>query len=230
MLELHYSPGTCSFVIHCALETIRSVEGIEFTGRVVRIHRNEQLQPDFLAINPAGQVPVLVVDGQPLTQLLAIGDYLDRRFPRAGLLPAEPWRRAQALSQLAFMNNTVHPTFAHVFMTHHFAEGEAVHAELKRFNTIRFRAHLERLQQWVRDAGTPFWSGERPGLHDAYALTLLRWGGFAGIDPAAFPDLWALVQRVALAPPVAAVMARERLELSVYRQRDAAAQDGTQSA
>ena len=217
MLELYYSPGTCSFVIHSGLEIIRSVNGLDFTGHLVKVHKNEQLRPEYLALNPAGQVPLLLVDGQPLTQVLAIGDYLDRRFPEAGLLPADPWRRAQALSQLAFMNNTVHPTFAHVFMTHHFGEGEAVHAELKRFNKLRFQEHLERLQQWVRAAGTPFWLGERPSLHDAYALTLLRWGGFAGIDPQSLPELWALVQRAAATPPLAAAMARERLELSVYK-------------
>jgi glutathione S-transferase len=218
LLELYYSPGTCSFVIHAALEIIRASEGVDFVGHVVKVHKNEQCRPEFLAINPNAQVPVLVVDGKPLTQVLAIGDYLDRRFPAAGLLPGGAWERAQALSQLAFMNNTAHPTFAHVFMTHHFGEGDSVHAELKRFNRIRFRDHLERLEQWLGASGAPFWLGERPSLLDAYALTLLRWGGFAGIDPEALPQLWALAQRLAAVPAVAAVLARERLELNVYRK------------
>ncbi len=217
MTELYYSPGTCSFVIHAGLEIIRAAKGIDFTGHPIKLHKSEQRSPRFLAINPHGQVPVLVVDGQPLTQVLAICDYLDRSHPEVGLLPGDPWRRAQVMSQMAFMNNTAQPAFAHVFMTHHFGEGEAVHAELKRFNTLRFLEHLERLQAWVRGMATPFWLGERPSFPDAYALTLLRWGGFAGIDPRSLPDLWAHVQRVAAAAPVAEVIARERLELDVYR-------------
>ena len=51
----------------------------------------------------------------------------------------------------------------------------------------------------------------------AYALTLLRWGGFAGIDSKAFPDYYAYALRVAQAPAVAAAMARERISLDTYR-------------
>ncbi len=216
MLELHYGPGTCSFVVHAGLETIRAAIGQDFAAHAVRLHKGEHLSAAHLALNPLGQVPVLVAEGRPLTQVLAIADYLDRRFPQVGLLPTDPWARAQAMSQLAFMNNTAHPTFAHVFKPHLFAEDEAVHAELKRFNAKRFRDHLERIQGWVAQA-TPFWFGERPSFHDAYALTLLRWGGYAGIDPQGLPALWAHAQRVAASAPVAAAMAREKLELNVYR-------------
>lgn len=215
MLELHYGPGTCAFVVHAGLEIIKSRTGLEFVGHPVKLHKGENRSAEYLAINPEGLVPVLVVDGKPLTQVVAICDYLDRRFPEAQMLPADPWQRAQALSQLAFMNNTAHPTFAHVFMSHKFGDGAEVHAELKRFNTLRFREHLERIQAWV--AGVPrFWLGDHPSFHDAYALTLLRWGGFAGIDPESLPVLWAHVQRVAATEPVAAALARERLALSVY--------------
>ena len=55
------------------------------------------------------------------------------------------------------------------------------------------------------------------GPLDAYALTLLRWGGFAGHDPQGFPALWALVQRVAALPAVARAIERERLQLNVYK-------------
>lgn len=51
--------------------------------------------------------------------------------------------------------------------------------------------------------------GERPGALDAYALTLLRWGGFAGIDPTTQPATWDLAQRFAALPPVARAVERE---------------------
>jgi glutathione S-transferase len=52
---------------------------------------------------------------------------------------------------------------------------------------------------------------------DAYALTLLRWGGFARIDPTGFPALWAHVQKVAQLPGVAKAIERERLQLNLYK-------------
>jgi len=50
----------------------------------------------------------------------------------------------------------------------------------------RFRECLERIQGWVENT-SPFWLGAKVSFHDAYAFTLLRWGGIAGIDPQSLP-------------------------------------------
>ncbi|HEX7250846.1 MAG TPA: glutathione S-transferase family protein, partial [Burkholderiales bacterium] len=170
-----------------------------------------------LAMNPDGQVPVLIVEGQPLTQIVAICDYLDRRFPQARLLPTERWARAQALSQLAWMNNTVHPCFTHWFRTYYFAESEAAQAEVKRMAVAELQRHLARLQDWSK-AASPYWFGASPSCHDAYAFTLLRWSGFAGVDPDSYPAYKAYVERVIQAPPVAAALERERIRLDTYKK------------
>ena len=95
-LELYFSPGACSFVPHVALEAIKGATGQAFEPKLVKLHKGEQKAPEYLALNPHGQVPVLIADGQPLNQIVAICDYLDRRFPQAGLLPAESWARARS--------------------------------------------------------------------------------------------------------------------------------------
>ena len=217
MIELYFAPGACSFVPHVALEIIRAKTGEDFVPKMIKLHKGEQKSPEYLAMNPDGLVPMLCVGGQPLTQIVAICDYLDRRYPQLGLLPSENWARAQAVSQLAWMNNTAHPTFTHFFMPEKFAEGEAAQAEIKRFNAALYRRHLERIQGWVAGAKA-FWFGDQPTFHDAYALTLLRWGGFAGIDPDSLPGLKAFVERVAAAAPVAAAMERERIPLHTYKK------------
>ncbi len=216
ILDLYFAPGACSFVPHASLEAVKAATGQAFEPKLVKLHKGEQKSPEYLAINPNGQVPVLVVDGKPLNQIVAICDYLDRSFPKAGLLPAEPWARAQALSQLAWMNNTVHPTFTHVFRASEFAESEAAQAEVKKVAATRFRKHLERIQSWVAGA-KPYWHGERITPHDAYAFTLLRWGGYAGIDPKSLPGYLAYVERVMAAAPVAAAIERERVKLDTYK-------------
>ena len=167
-------------------------------------------------MNPDAQVPVAVVDGTPLTQIVAICDWIDRHAPQAQLLPSDPRARAQALSRLAWMNNTAHPTFTHVFMPQKFAESEAARADIKATAVNQYRKHLKRIESWVAGA-SPWLLGANLSFHDAYAFTLLRWGGYAGIDPADYPVLLAHVERVMDTAPVAVVLERERIRLDTYK-------------
>jgi glutathione S-transferase len=216
MNTLYFAPGACSFVPHVALEVVKAATGEDFEPRLVKLHKGEQKAPEYLAMNPDGKVPVLVADGQALSQIVAICEWLDRRYPKVGLLPAEPWARAQALSQLAWMNNTVHPTFTHFFRPADFTDNEAAQQEIKRFAAAKYRGLLERIQGWIA-AASPFWFGAQPSFHDAYAFTLLRWGGMTGTDPKSLPAYHAYIERVTQAPPVAAALARERINLETYK-------------
>lgn len=213
-LKLFFAPGACSFVPHVLLE----ISGAAFEPSMVKLHKGEQNSEEYKAINPRGQVPVLVNDGQALTQIVAIVLYLDQLFPQAGFLPTEAMARAQVLSTLAWMNNTVHPTFTHIFMPQKFSDQPEVQAALKPYNTQLFRGMLGELQALVQAAaarGQTWLSGAHFGPLDAYSLTFTRWGTMAGIPPEAHPDLWAFVQKVAAEPAVARVMARERLQLDM---------------
>ena len=215
-VELYFAPGACSFVPHVGLEIVKAATGRDFTPKLVKLHKGEHLTPEYRAMNPDAQVPVVVVEGKPLTQIVAICDWMDRANPEAKLLPADPWARAQALSRLAWMNNTVHPTFTHVFMPQKFAEGEAARAEIKASAVGKYRKLLARLEGLVAGAA-PWLLGANPSFHDAYAFTLLRWGGYAGVDPAGYPALLAFVERVMALPPVAVVLERERVKLDTYK-------------
>ena len=215
-LKLYFGPGACSFVPHTLLET----SGVPFEPVLVKLHKQENLGPEFRAVNPRGQVPVLVDDSLVVTQILAIVGYLDAKLPQCNFLPREAVQRARVMETLAWMNNTAHPTFTHVFMPYKFVEGDAEQAAVKAHNAKLFRGMLgeiEAMAQQMQGEGRAFLFGDHFGPVDAYALTLLRWGGFAGIDPKSFPVLWAHVQRIAQLPPVARAMERERLQLDVYK-------------
>jgi glutathione S-transferase len=218
MIKLYYGPGACSFVPHVGLEAIKAATGEEFETQAVKLHKGEQHSPEYLQLNPLGLVPVLVVDGKPLNQIVAICDYLDRCYPRAGLLPAASWPHAEAMSIFAWMNNTVHPTFTRIFRAQSFAEGEAAQAEIKKTAVAAYRGHLERIQAMV-DKAAPFLLGEKLSFVDAYALVFLRWAGLAGIDPASVPAYQAYVGRLAGVPAVAAAIAREGIKLETYQKK-----------
>ena len=212
-MKLYFAPGACSFVPHSLLENA----GAGFEPVMVKLHKGEQNEPAYRAINPRGQVPVLVDEGETITQIVAIVQYLDAKFPGQQWLPRELKARTRVLETLAWMNNTVHPTFTHVFMPFKYAQTPEAQAELKAFNAKVYAGLLADIEKMAQEKGTAFLGGENFGPLDAYALTLLRWGGFAQIDPAGFPHLWAHVQKVAQLPGVARAIERERLQLNLYK-------------
>jgi glutathione S-transferase len=215
-MKLYFAPGACSFVPHALLETA----GAAYEPVMVKLHKGEQNEPAYRAINPRGQVPVLVDGGETITQIVAIVTYLDAKFPEQQFLPKDPLARTRVLETLAWMNNTVHPTFTHVFMPFKFAGTPETQEELKSFNAKAYAGllgEIEAMAKKAADAGRPFLAGDRLGPLDVYALVLLRWGGFAKLDPTSFPALWAHVQKVAQQPGVAKAIERERLQLNLFK-------------
>jgi glutathione S-transferase len=104
MLTLYFAPGSSSFAVHIALHEI----GVPFEGKPMSF-KNDLRSPDYLALNPEGKVPTLLIDGRPLTEVAAILYYLAKRFPDAGLLPSDDIEaEAQALSWMSFIASTLH--------------------------------------------------------------------------------------------------------------------------
>jgi glutathione S-transferase len=69
-----------------ALWTLRELD-LEFEYVTVDLMKGEHRRPEFLAINPAGKVPVLVDGDLVLTESVAIALYLAEKYPAKGLLP-----------------------------------------------------------------------------------------------------------------------------------------------
>jgi glutathione S-transferase len=106
MLTLYFAPGASSMAVHIALDEI----GVPFEARTISFAKGEQHAPDYLALNPEGKVPTLVVDGRPLTEVAAILFYLAKNYPAAGLLPRDDLEaEAQAISWMSFAASTLHP-------------------------------------------------------------------------------------------------------------------------
>jgi glutathione S-transferase len=106
MLALYFAPGSSSMAAHIALHEV----GADFDPRPLSFARKENLSAAYLALNPEGKVPTLLVDGRPLTEVAGILFYLARRFPAAGLLPTvDIEAEAQAVSWMSFIAATLHP-------------------------------------------------------------------------------------------------------------------------
>lgn len=109
MLTLYFTPGASSMAPHIALHEI----GAPFDSRPISLAKQENRAPAYLAINPEGKVPTLLIDGRPLTEVAGILFYLAKRYPEANLLPTgDIEAEAQAVSWMSFIAATVHPARA----------------------------------------------------------------------------------------------------------------------
>jgi len=94
MLTFYFAPGSSSMAVHIALHEV----GAPFESRPLSFARRDHCAPNFLALNPEGKVPTLLIDGRPLTEVAAILYYLAKRFPKTKLLPEGAEAEAQAIS------------------------------------------------------------------------------------------------------------------------------------
>lgn len=76
--------------------------GVDFESVTVNLAAGEHRRPEFLKINPAGKIPVLVDDDLVLTESVAIVLYLAEKYPHKGLLPTDIKQRSQVYRWLLF--------------------------------------------------------------------------------------------------------------------------------
>ena len=202
-LLLYFAPGSCSRVPLIALEEI----GVPFDTRVVAFMKGEHKSPEYLALNPAGKVPTLVVDGKAISQNLAIQTFLARRFEAAKLLPftGEPLADARILSRLAWFSADLHPLVTRIRLP--FFACDAAPERVKEQATEAMAGQLGPLERQL--ASQPWVLGDHWSSLDAY----LYWVWFritgAGFDPALFPNIVAHHARMDERPAVQRALARE---------------------
>lgn len=181
MLTYYFAPGSSSMAPHIALHEI----GAPFEARHVSFSQRGTHTPAFLAMNPDGKVPLLLIDGRPLTEVAGIMYYLARRFPEAGLLPVgDIEAEARAVSWMSFAASALHPA--------------------RRLPPDQAQAVWRVAEQGLGDAE---WALGRYSIADIHIFRLFwRFRGSAGLDATAFPRLTAHHDRMLARPAVRKVV------------------------
>jgi len=177
MLTLYFAPGASSMAAHIALNEV----GATFDAHPLSWHKKENRDPTFLAINPEGKVPTLLIDGRPLTEVAAILYYLARRYPQAGLLPTDDMEaEAQVISWMSFIASTVHPA---------------------RRQGLEHARHIYEIAE--RRLGDREWAVGRYSIADIHLFRLFwRFRGSLNPAPSDFPALSAHYDRMMARPAV----------------------------
>jgi len=110
MYKLYYSPGACSMAVHVILNELN----VPFELAKVSTKDGSMKTPEYLRLNPRGQVPVLVVDGKPMKEGAAIITWLLEEH-KSPMLPKSGFARAKALEWLCWCNASLHVGYSKAF-------------------------------------------------------------------------------------------------------------------
>jgi glutathione S-transferase len=126
-IVLFYAPITCSLVPYITLTEAKA----KFEARPLDFRKGQNRAPEYLKLNPRHKVPTLMVDGKPLTENVAIQQWIARNFPQAKLLPADPWAELQAISILSWCASGIHPFLSRINNTKNVCDVPGAAASVK---------------------------------------------------------------------------------------------------
>ncbi len=203
---LHYAPGAASLVVHWLLIELDRPHALA----LVDTKAGAQKSPEYLALNPNGVVPTLVIDGRPHYEAAALLMHLadadpQRRFAPA---PADP----QRIDYTQWMFNIAHmvqPLFRQWWYPHEPA-GEAHADTVLAHVRPRIEAQWDRIDAHLAAHG-PHLLGERLTAADFYLTMLMRWSRNMPRPATEWPHLAALASRLKARPSFAELYRREGL-------------------
>lgn len=192
-ITFYYNPLSSAARVRLTLEEL----GIPFETVLVDLQAKDQKKPEFLKLNPNGQVPTIVIDGQPMFESIAIQIALGERYGvERGLWPAlGSHEHLQALTWLAWAQVGLGmPLFRYLGNT-----GDHTPADQR--NAAQAAAALKDLHEKLRILDARI--GERGNIvHDKWTLvdadvfSVLGWGLYMGkIDVSDYRHLGAWLAR-----------------------------------
>jgi glutathione S-transferase len=206
MLTLYYAPSTASLVVHWLLIEL----AIPHELRRLDLEAREHKQPTYLALHPAGVVPTLVIDGQPICEAAGIAMHLADANPTAHLAP-EPGTLARAAYYrwMLFCANTLQPAYRAWFYGDEPAGAAFIEASQQQARQ-RIEAAWEIVDAHLAAHG-PYLLGDQVSAADFMLVMMMRWSRNMP-KPA---DTWPAVRRCATLmkqrPSFAEVYRREGL-------------------
>ncbi len=202
-LTLYYAPMACALVPYVTL----TEAGADFDVQNVNTRTGQNRTPEFLRLNPKHKVPVLVIDGEPLTENVAIQIWIARQFPRARLLPAEPKAEIKAISLMAWCASGIHPHLTPNARPQNYCDLPGSEESVKRvankllFEDFEIADGLLAGREWFFDHFTAL---------DAYFFWCFRRAISFNLDVSAFGSCAAHFERMKLRPSVQKVLAYDK--------------------
>jgi glutathione S-transferase len=192
-MQLYEFAPTRSIRVRWTLQEL----GVKFDSVPVNLPAGEHRRPEFLAINPAGKIPVLVDGDLALTESVAIVLYLAEKYPDKGLIPADLTGRAEVNRWLLFAATELEqPLWRIARHTALYPEDQRLPGDVS-IAREEFKAMAAVLEKHLR--GRQFVIGERVTVADFVTAYTLDWANeYRLFDD--FPTLRTYMERLYARP------------------------------
>ena len=195
-MKLYYSPGACSLATRISLHEAgleAEYERVDLRSKIT------ERGDDYMALNPKGAVPMLVLDdAQTVTENVAILALIAERHPE--LAPGGPLGRTRMLEYLSYLSSELHVAFHPLWGDPSDLEKAKAHEAIGR--------RLGLIEDCMREM---YLFGPRFTVADAYLFVMLRWAQDFSIPVP--PELFGYFERVAERPAVRQALDEEGLAL-----------------
>jgi glutathione S-transferase len=206
MYKLYYSPGACSMAPHVVLNEL----GVPFETQKIDLQAGDGQKPEFLKINPRGQVPVLVDDGEVIREGAAILIYLMEKH-NSPMLPKSGKDRVRALEWLCFANASMHPAYAKAFfvwknITDKAAQEQAFKAVFQQINKLWADVDAQLSK-------SPYVCGKSISAADILLTVIANWGTYFPPGSIIFGNnVKRLIKEISNRPAYKKALAAEQVE------------------
>ena len=205
---LYFSPRSCARVTMNALEEAQC----PYEDRAINLQEKEQKQPEYLAVNPKGQVPTLVVGDSVLTENPAILSYINARFPEAKLFPDDHKVFGQYawISDLMWFSGSLHAQVRQLIRPAYYTDGDE--EGVKSLGKTKVLQFLQQFEE--RFASSEWWYGSKWSIADVYAFWLTTIAEYGGIAMDQFPSILRHRAEVCARPSFERALQRENAALA----------------
>ncbi|RDW68719.1 glutathione S-transferase family protein [Aspergillus mulundensis] len=210
-IKLFFTPGACSLAPHILLHETN----LDFTPLLIKPNGLEVDFPsDYKALNPKMRVPVIVVDGEVVTEVPAICTLISQLSPNNKIMGATPLETVRIYEWLNYLSGTVHAAgFGLLFRPWRWTVSgdEEVHVGIKEKARENIRAAFELIEGRLTEEST-FALGDELTAVDAFLYPLYRWAVVSAFDLVPYPKLGSLIRRLEGRESVRIVLEKEGLE------------------
>ena len=202
-IVLYYAPDACSLVPYVTL----TEANVDFEVRNLNLRKDQQKSDAYLRLNPKHKVPLLVVDGRPLSENVAIQTWIARQFPQAKLLPADHWQELEAVSVLAWCASGIHPYLSRINSTSKVCDLPGADESVRRlakgllFENYKIADEMLAGREYLFDHFT---------AADAHFFWCFRRGSQFDLDLSEFSNCSAHFERIKRRPSVQKLLAYEK--------------------
>ena len=179
-------------------------KGLNYQTVPIDLKKGEQKKPEFLKLNPYGKVPVIADGETVLYESIIINEYLDEKYPKPRLMPADPAGRGKIRISIDYGFRYINPFHWALREQLRKPESERDPAALAKGKKT-MQDLLFRLEQEI--ANRPFLGGDAFTLLDAGLVTrFLQWEQFGLLSAPSLDRLSAWLKRMKERPSVRAIL------------------------